>query len=56
MKRLDLSSLRVRLILLIILASIPAMLLTINHAVEERSSATAQMGLKRIAELEKGGK
>lgn len=43
MKHLDFSSLRVRLVLLIILASIPAMVLIVNHAAEERSAATAQI-------------
>lgn len=43
MKRLNFSSLRVRLLLLVILASIPALILTVNNAVSERSAAMAQI-------------
>jgi|GEM_PF-1752952 len=43
MKRIDFSSIRVRLLLLIILASIPAMLFIANNALEERSAATARI-------------
>ena len=48
MKRLDFSSLRVRLLLLVILASIPALLLTVNSAVEERSAAAARIQAETV--------
>lgn len=43
MKRINFSRLRFRLLLLVILASIPAMLLTINNAIEERNAATSRI-------------
>ncbi|MFH1008940.1 MAG: cache domain-containing protein [Candidatus Latescibacterota bacterium] len=43
MKGLNFSSLRARLLLLIILASMPATVLIINHAAEERSAAKARV-------------
>ncbi len=43
MKCFSFSSLRFRLLLMVLLASIPAMLLTVNHAIEDRSAATTRI-------------
>ena len=48
MKHLNFSSLRIRLLLLVILASIPALLLTVNHAIEDRSAATARIQAETV--------
>lgn len=43
MKRIIFSSLRTRLLFLVILASLPALLLTVNNAIEDRNAATTQI-------------
>lgn len=48
MKRFSFSSLRFRLILIVLLASIPAMLLTVNHSIEDRSAATTRIKAETV--------